>query len=1225
MKCQNCFNTIQTFFRCSFCPNNFCSLSCLEFHYSNYHITNNNIKDLFSQNQHIVNSPFLVKGVLNNSIVYNSIYSLKNFFPVYEQDGKIKIIGSGSFGQVYLGLNTIKKTYYAIKHMDKKNIITLLHSLTGVQKEIEIQSKIDHPNIVKLLYVKETDISYDLVMEYAPRGNLFHYIRKNKGLNEDITFNLFIQVVNAINFLHENDLIHRDIKPENILLFDNNIVKLCDFGWCVKLNGEQRGTFCGTTEYMSPELVNNIEYGKEIDVWSLGVLLYEMIHGYSPFRPNKPNFDDKDVMENIINHNLKFEKKISPECKKLICGLLEPNIINRYKVEDIYNSEFIKKYEQIQFGNFNNQKLINLNQIPTQKQVNNIIYLPQIEMNNNINIHMSNDMNNYIYNIEIPGQKIYNNNENSDLNARNQDFQKYNIDFYSNNTSSNNQGNFYSKSFIYNNNYYLNNMDSKIQNLKNNEININSKDYISNQKKIIPNKTLDNFYPITIGKNREQELIKIYSNPNNNVVQKECKRDNKEFINFNNSILLLSGQNNNNNLKNNIKINNKLRNNNLQFNNLNRQFLQKNSPKKEKGKIKENVNEKKINNLSYANNISNIDNKILKDNINKKLDVHFSTNNNIPPIQSPLIKNDNSKTDTKSFNRNICISPIPSISKKNISEEKKLKVNENVNKIDKNNNIIYKPKIINNVCPKSQKISEFKIENNNQINYNNEKNEKENDNDNTKKEINLNNDSINYTKSLSTSNIVCKDRLEKRAKKEKEPNDNIYGKRKRKKSEGNIKIKGINIFFNYNNVNSNIKISSYIPYNQTEEVSNISNNQSNKDINDDYPKESILKKEELYRNCQLPKSKSFCDGDIIQKIKKKIKNKNNKNKDKHNLANDNNQNQKTNIYLHKKTLDHKSGKEIYKITKNNKNENISKKETKNIKENSNCNNSLSLMNINFPKKESNNSDKVNYSMIDKIPIKEPLTHKSNEKLPKDNNKNKNKIRKALLIPKSPETKHKFQKMNKMENNNIFITRTPITNKNNPDIKNSKKTGNYYLDKKKGENKKNYLKISKTSDEKKQSCKIRIDISKLNVKNNNKIDKINNKLNEDKKENKPFLKSSYSFKNIKEKEKIKINNIKINTNNRKIIYIKNNNFKNISNDSKQINKRQLNTNKDKKIEESNKNNITSNNNDKSDDRNITPKKKIIFNKVKPNKLIEEFKKELSEPERKNNVLKLKTNV
>jgi 5'-AMP-activated protein kinase catalytic alpha subunit len=198
------------------------------------------MNNYYSQNKKIVNSPFLVKGILNDTIIYDSIYSLKHFEPVFDLNGKIKTIGSGSYGQVYLGLNTITNEYYAIKHMDKKNTQNLLHSLTAVQKEIEIQSKIEHPNIVKLLYVKETDISYDLIMEYAKGGNLFHFIRKTKGLSEDLSFSLFIQVVNAINFLHENDLIHRDIQPENILMFENNIVKLCDFGWCVKLNGQQR-------------------------------------------------------------------------------------------------------------------------------------------------------------------------------------------------------------------------------------------------------------------------------------------------------------------------------------------------------------------------------------------------------------------------------------------------------------------------------------------------------------------------------------------------------------------------------------------------------------------------------------------------------------------------------------------------------------------------------------------------------------------------------------------------------------------------------------------------------------------------------------------------------------------------------------------------------------------------------------------------------------------------
>jgi len=295
-------------------------------------------------------SPYLIQGKLNKKINYDSKYSLNNFILIKDNKDEIKTIGSGSFGKVYLSKNILDNKIYAIKHMDKNKLIKLLHSLKGIYHEIDIQSRIEHENIIKILYAYEDKESFDLVMEYAPNGNLFHYIRKNNGLNELQSFQLFIQVVNAVNFLHKNDLIHRDIKPENILLFNNEkdknnfLVKLCDFGWCVKLDGETRKTFCGTTEYMSPELIEHRGYNKEIDVWSLGILLYEMIHGYSPFRPNKPKFNEKDVFENIKKHNLKFGKKVSERCKNLIYNLLAFNKNKRYKVEDIYNSEFVQYY-----------------------------------------------------------------------------------------------------------------------------------------------------------------------------------------------------------------------------------------------------------------------------------------------------------------------------------------------------------------------------------------------------------------------------------------------------------------------------------------------------------------------------------------------------------------------------------------------------------------------------------------------------------------------------------------------------------------------------------------------------------------------------------------------------------------------------------------------------------------------------------------------------------------
>ena len=362
MECYCCSKKLKDYINCSFCKNKFCSEPCLSLHSILYHRDNykpdNEKENIENKNNNCINdddsketykSPYIVKGYLSMEIEYDPIYGLKNFSYEYF-NGKPKLIGYGSFGRVYLGKNIFDKKFYAIKHMEKKSIYKALHSLDSIYDEIKIQSQINHPNILKILYVNETEKTFDLILEYASKGNLFFYIQKYRSLSESKSFQIFIQIVNAIYFLHKNNFIHRDIKPENILLFDNNLVKLCDFGWCAKINDKPRNTFCGTTEYMAPEMVNEKNYGKEIDAWSLGILLYEMLHGNSPFKPRKLHFTDKDVINNIKRQkSIVFNNNLSYECIELIKHLIEKNISKRYSVEDIFYSNFVKNFEKLNY------------------------------------------------------------------------------------------------------------------------------------------------------------------------------------------------------------------------------------------------------------------------------------------------------------------------------------------------------------------------------------------------------------------------------------------------------------------------------------------------------------------------------------------------------------------------------------------------------------------------------------------------------------------------------------------------------------------------------------------------------------------------------------------------------------------------------------------------------------------------------------------------------------
>lgn len=182
-----------------------------------------------------------------------------------------------------------------------------------------------------------------MALEYASKGNLFYLIRKEKYLSEDTAFYFFIQVCSGIYYMHKQGLIHRDIKPENILIKEGNIIKICDFGWCVQSDAnQQRNTFCGTLEYMAPEMIQNKAHNHTLDIWSLGILLYELVHGRAPFTGVHP----REIQEKIMRGTIRFKPGLSSEYKDLVHAILKYDTTERLPLIKVFDHPWVRNFEK---------------------------------------------------------------------------------------------------------------------------------------------------------------------------------------------------------------------------------------------------------------------------------------------------------------------------------------------------------------------------------------------------------------------------------------------------------------------------------------------------------------------------------------------------------------------------------------------------------------------------------------------------------------------------------------------------------------------------------------------------------------------------------------------------------------------------------------------------------------------------------------------------------------